>query len=81
MEKYKTKNQKIINARKEQKQWRETKVTINDEELTIQEIIKKSINNRRKLRNMEWGLRKFKRRVVEKTNLIPLVLVEKKIIN
>tara|TARA_Y100000389_G_C17274944_1_gene419929 strand:+ start:195 stop:773 length:579 start_codon:yes stop_codon:yes gene_type:complete len=81
MEKYKTKNQKIINAKKEQKQWRETKVKINGEEITIQEIIKKSINNRRKLRSMEWGLRKFKRRVIEKTNIVPLVLVEKKIIN
>jgi len=81
MEKYKTKNQKIINAKKEQKQWRETKVKINGEEITIQEIIKKSINNRKKLRNMEWGLRKFKRRVIEKTNIVPLVLVEKKIIN
>ena len=79
--KFKKKQERMKAYKKEYKKWKETKITINDKELTVHELVKEGERKRKIARKQEWELRKFKRAVCEKVNMVPLILVEKKTIN
>lgn len=79
--KFKKKQQRMKAYKEEYKKWKETKITINNKELTVHELVKEGERKRKIARKQEWELRKFKRAVCEKVNMVPLILVEKKTIN
>ena len=81
IEKFRKKEKKLKMFKEETKKWKDTKIVVNDKETTISEIIKDAEKRRKTVRRHEWALRKNKRRVAEKVNMVPLILVEKKIIN
>tara|TARA_B100000927_G_scaffold290311_2_gene288831 strand:+ start:6293 stop:6868 length:576 start_codon:yes stop_codon:yes gene_type:complete len=79
--KFKKKQERMKAYKEEYKKWKETKITINNKELTVHELVKEGERKRKIARKQEWELRKFKRAVCEKVNIVPLILVEKKTIN
>tara|TARA_B100001057_G_scaffold500226_1_gene614151 strand:- start:2183 stop:2758 length:576 start_codon:yes stop_codon:yes gene_type:complete len=79
--KFKKKQERMKAYKEEYKKWKETKITINNKELTVHELVKEGERKRKIARKQEWELRKFKRAVCEKVNMVPLILVEKKTIN
>ena len=81
IEKFKKKKNKIEDFKEEYKKWMKTKITINNQELTVRELLKEAEKKKAKARRSEWQLRKNKRKIVEKINMIPLIIVEKKVIN
>ena len=81
IEKYKRKEKKAREFKEEYKTWKETIITINGRELTVNELLKESEKKRVKARRFEWQLKKNKIRIAEKINMVPLIIVEKKVIN
>lgn len=81
IEKFRKKEKKLKMFKEETKKWKDTTIVVNDKETTISEIIKDAEKRRKTARRHEWALRKHKRRVAEKINMIPLIIVEKKKIN
>ena len=67
---------KLVNLRKQIKEYKNTEVIINGETIIKNDIIKEGVALRSKKRKLSWRIRHQKRSLADKLNICPVILVE-----
>jgi hypothetical protein len=78
IDKLKKKEQTLKQLEEEYKDIKKKKILIDDEEMTVKDLINNMEKRNSSLRRRRWGIRRCKRDIVLKNNIVPLIIVEKK---
>jgi hypothetical protein len=77
----KKREQDIKNLRKELKCWKEKEVILDGEKISVKEAISKYKKLFRKCRTKTWQLRRAKIALAQQQQMIPIILVERRVID
>jgi hypothetical protein len=78
IDKLKKKEQTLKQLEKEYKDIKTKKILIDNEEMTVKDLINNMEKKNSSLRRRRWGIRRCKRDIVINNNIVPLIIVEKK---
>lgn len=77
----KKKEKRIKERKKELKAMENREVTIDGEVMTCKAAHKEYVKQRQKTRDLEWRLRRYKRNLADRLGIVPLIIVEKRVLS
>jgi len=71
----------LAELKKELKGWQDKEITLDGETMKVKEAVAKYKKISRRYRTRSWQLRRFKVKFAQMQNIVPIILVERRVID
>ena len=71
----------LAELKKELKGWQDKEITLDGETMKVKEAVAKYKKISRRYRTRSWQLRRFKVKFAQQQNIVPIILVERRVID